>query len=147
MKKILPLALVCAILPGLPSCNNGYGVLLAKQVQNAGELVGGPLAMATVGDYLLQNDQIKVNILGPKDSPGPGVFGGSIVDVDLRRDRLGFEGGQGHDRFAELFPVTNLLVPNPDPALTQVFVPPHEDGSNGTEAVIRVEGTGAPLFE
>src|SRR5271155_2954426 len=144
MKKILPLALVCAILPGLPSCNNGYGVLLAKQVQNAGELVGAPLAMSTVGDYLLQNDQIKVNILGPHDSPGPGVFGGSIVDVDLRRDRLGFEDANGHDRFAELFPVANLLVPYPDPTKTSVTV--LEDGSNGTEAAIRVEGAGTPLF-
>jgi len=144
MKTIVPLALLCALAPGV-SCNNGYGVLLAKQVQTAGELVGGPVAMATVGDFLLQNDQIRVNILGAKDSPGPGVFGGSIVDVDVRRDRLGFEDGQGHDRFAELFPVTNLLVPNPDPALTQVFV--LDDGSNGTEAAIRVEGEGAPLFE
>jgi hypothetical protein len=144
MRTILPLAFLCALAPGL-SCNNGYGVLLAKQVQNAGELVGGPVAMATVGDFLLQNDQIKINILGAHDSPGPGVFGGSIVDVDLRRDRLGFEGAQGHDRFAELFPVANLLVPYPDPTLMQVTV--LEDGSNGTEAAIRVTGQGTPLFE
>jgi hypothetical protein len=129
----------------LSNCNDGYGLLLAKQIQDAGELVGGPVAMANVGDFLLQNDQIKVNILGPHDSPGPGVFGGSIVDVDLRRDRLGFEGGNGHDRFAELFPVANLLVPNPDPAKMQVSV--LEDGSDGKEAAIRVEGEGAPLFE
>ncbi len=145
MRTILPLALLCALAPGLPSCNDGYGLLLAKQIANRGELVGGPVAMADVGDFLLQNDQIKVNILGPHDSPGPGVFGGSIVDVDLRRDRLGFEGAEGHDRFAELFPVANLLVPYPDAAKMQVRV--LEDGSNGTEAAIRVEGVGAPLFE
>jgi hypothetical protein len=103
------------------------------------------VAMADVGDFLLQNDQIKVAILGPHDSQGPGVFGGSIVDVDIRRDRLGFAGAQGHDRFAELFPVANLLVPSPDPTLMQVKV--LEDGSSGTEAAIRVQGEGAPLFE
>src|SRR3954466_7549133 len=142
MRTILPLAFLCALAPGL-SCNKGYGLLLAKPVEDRSELVGGPVAMADVGDFLLQNDQIKVNILGAKDSPGPGVFGGSIVDVDLRRDRLGFEGGGGHDRFAELFPVANLLVPTPQ--ATQVTV--LEDGSNGKEAAIRVEGLGAPLFE
>ena len=58
MRTILPfaLALGCAIAPGLPSCNDGYGVLLAKQIQNRGELVGGPVAMADVGDFLLENE-------------------------------------------------------------------------------------------
>jgi hypothetical protein len=144
MRTILPLALVFAVAPGLPSCNDKYGLVQAKQIENRAELVGGPVAMADVGDYLLQNDVIKVNILGPKDSPGPGVFGGSIVDVDLRRDRLDFEGAQGHDRFAEMFPVTNLLVPFPkDPADVKVL----NDGKDGKEASIRVEGKGAFLFE
>jgi len=146
MRTILPIATIAtiaAIAPGL-SCNDGYGALLAKQVENRGELVGGPVAMADVGDYLLQNDLIKVNILGVKDSPGPGIFGGSIVDIDLRRDRLGFENAQGHDRFAELFPVANLLVPFPKD-LTDVKV--LNSGKDGKEAVIRVEGKGSFLFE
>jgi hypothetical protein len=147
MRKILPLSLLLAVAPGLPSCNDGYGLLLAKQVENRAELVGGPVAMADVGDFLLQNDQIRVNILGPKDSPGPGVFGGSIVDVDLRRDRLGFEAGQGRDRFAEMFPVANLLVPFPKADLAQPSVRVLKDGSDGKEAAIRVEGDGAFLFE
>jgi hypothetical protein len=145
MRTTFSLALLGALGPWLVGCNDGYGVLLAKQVQNRGELVGGPVAMADVGDFLLQNDQIKVNILAAHDSQGPGVFGGSIVDVDLRRDRLGFDDQQGHDRFAELFPVANLLDPSPDPAMMQVSV--LEDGSDGAEAAIRVEGEGAPLFE
>jgi hypothetical protein len=106
--------------------------------------VGGPVAVADVGDFLLENDQIRINILGAHDSPGPGVFGGSIVDVDIRRDRLGFEDQAGHDRFAELFPVSNLIVPDPDPTKMQVTV--LADGSDGAEAAIRVEGEGAPLF-
>jgi hypothetical protein len=143
MRTILPLALFLAIGPGLPSCNDSYGLLLAKQIENRGELVGGPVAMADIGDFLLQNDQIRVNILGAKDSPGPGVFGGSVVDIDIRRDRLGFGDGQGHDRFAEMFPVANLLVPNPKATEVTVL----SDGSNGKEAAIRVEGEGAYLFE
>ena len=59
------------------------------------------------------NDQIRVAILGARDSPGPGVFGGAIVDVDRRRGRIGEEGGQGRDRFAEMFSLANLIVPDP----------------------------------
>src|SRR6185369_13357739 len=133
-----PFAVLLAVGPGLPSCNDGYGVLLAKKVEQRAELVGGPVAMADIGDYLLQNDVIKVNILGAKDSPGPGVFGGSIVDIDLRRDRLGYGDAQGHDRFAELFPVANLLVPDPEPGATSVRV--GKDGKDGKEASIIVDG-------
>ncbi|APR83440.1 Hypothetical protein A7982_08789 [Minicystis rosea] len=144
MKRIFPLAALVAIAPGASSCNDHAGLLSAKKIEDRAELVGGPVAMADVGDFLLQNDKIKVNILGAKDSPGPGVFGGSIVDIDVRRDLQGFEGGRGRDRFAELFPVTNLLVPFPkDPADVRVL----SDGSDGKEAAIRVEGKGAFLFE
>lgn len=145
MRKIFPLAVFLAIAPGLPSCNDHYGLLQAKKIEQRAELVGGPVAMADVGDFLLQNDLIKVNILGPKDSPGPGVYGGSIVDIDIRRG-LGFENGQGRDRFAELFPVANLLVPFPKEAAS-VSVPKGKDGSDGKEAIVRVEGKGAFLFE
>ncbi|MFT3773369.1 MAG: PHP domain-containing protein [Minicystis sp.] len=144
MRRILPLAALVVAAPNLLSCNDHQGLLSAKKVEDRAELVGGPVAMADLGDFLLQNDKIKVNILAPKDSPGPGVFGGSIVDVDVRRDLQGFEGGQGRDRFAEMFPVTNLLVPFPkDPADVKVL----KDGSDGKEAAIRVEGKGAFLFE
>ena len=70
------------VAPGIPGCADGKDLLRAKVVEDRAELIGGPVAMADLGDFLLENDQIRVNILGPKDSPGPGVFGGSIVDVD-----------------------------------------------------------------
>lgn len=143
MRPILPLALFLAVAPGLPSCADDKALLQAKQIEDRGELVGGPVAMADIGDFLLENDQIRVAILNAKDSPGPGVFGGSIVDIDIRRNRLGFENAQGHDRFAEAFPVANLLVPDPEKLEVKVL----RDGKDGKEAAIRVEGEGAFLFE
>lgn len=143
MRQILPLALFLAVAPGLPSCTDEKSLLRGKQIADRGELVGGPVAMADVGDFLLENDQIRVAILGAKDSPGPGVFGGSIVDIDVRRSRLGFENAQGRDRFAEAFPVANLLVPDPGKMEVRVL----KDGKDGKEAAIRVEGEGAFLFE
>jgi hypothetical protein len=126
-----------------PSCNDDSGLLRAKQIEARNELVGGPVAMADIGDYLLENDQVRVAILGAKDSPGPGVFGGALVDIDLRRPNRGLGEAQGRDRFAESFPLANLLVPEPEKVDIRVL----HDGSDGEKAVIRVEGQGQFLFE
>ncbi|WP_437736575.1 PHP domain-containing protein [Sorangium sp. So ce1335] len=139
---LLPLAAAALAAPALPSCGE-QRLLRAKQIEHRTELVGGPVAMADVGDFLLENDQIRVAILGGRDSPGPGIFGGAIVDVDRRRGRIGEEGGLGRDRFAEMFSLANLVVP--DPTATDVSV--LADGSDGAEAGIRVEGDGEFLFE
>ncbi len=133
---------IAAITLSLSSCNSD-DLLRAKQIEARSELVGGPVAMADIGDFLLENDQIRVAILNGRDSPGPGVYGGSVVDIDRRRSAVGYEGGQGRDRFAEMFPVANLIVP--DPTATDVSV--IKDGSDGEEAGIRVEGDGEFLFE
>ncbi|WP_437914220.1 PHP domain-containing protein [Sorangium sp. So ce302] len=128
-------------LVGLVGCDEP-NLLRAKPIENRFELVGGPVAMADVGDFLLENDEIRVAILGPRHSPGPGVYGGSLVDADLRRPDPRFASASGRDRFAESFPVANLLVP--DPGATEVFVV--DDGSDGQEAIVRVEGDGGFLF-
>ncbi|WP_433932362.1 PHP domain-containing protein [Sorangium cellulosum] len=128
-------------LAGLAGCESP-SLLRAKPIENRFELVGGPVAMADVGDFLLENDEIRVAILGPRHSPGPGVYGGSLVDADLRRPDPRFASASGRDRFAESFPVANLLVP--DPGATEVFVA--RDGSDGQEAIVRVEGDGGFLF-
>ncbi len=126
------------------ACNPGPGALLrAKVIQSRSELVGGPVQAADVGDYLLENDQIRIAILGSRASPAPGLFGGSIVDADRRRPLEGFEGGLGHDRFSEMFPIANLLVPNPNFVEVKVV----KDGADGKEAVIRVEGDGDFLYQ
>ncbi|MGK4009138.1 PHP domain-containing protein [Sorangium sp. So ce1036] len=137
---LAPLGL--AGLLGLVGCDPP-NLLRAKPIENRFELVGGPVAMADVGDFLLENDEIRVAILGPRHSPGPGVYGGSLVDADLRRPDPRFASAAGRDRFAESFPVANLLVP--DPGATEVFVA--RDGSDGQEAIVRVEGDGGFLFQ
>src|SRR5262249_28343369 len=96
-----------------------------------------------VGDFLLENDQLRAAILASRSSPAPGIYGGSLVDLDIRRPMMGFEGGNGHDRFSETFPIANLLVPNP----TSMDVTVIKDGSDGDEAVVRVEGNGEFLYE
>ena len=60
MRSILPLALFVAVAPGLPGCADETALLSARQIKASAELIGGPVAMADVGDFLLENDQIRV---------------------------------------------------------------------------------------
>lgn len=142
-KLFFPLLAGVLFGPAFSGCNDGKGLLRAKIIEHRNEVVGGPVAVADVGDFILENDEIRVAILGAKDSPGPGVFPGSVVDIDRRRPRQEFANGAGIDRFAEMFPVANLLVPNP----TKMDIKVLADGANGKEAAVRVEGDGQFLFE
>ncbi|MFP6683665.1 MAG: PHP domain-containing protein [Polyangiaceae bacterium] len=144
-RPLVLLALLMGVLslPHLASCVGAAPILRAKRIENRSELIGGPVAMADIGDFLIENDMMRVAILRAVDSPGPGVHGGSIIDVDIRRPSIDMESGHGRDRFAETFPIANLLVPEPDTVDIRVL----KDGSDEKEAVIRVEGDGTFLFK
>ena len=119
------------------------GQLRAFVAKSRQDLVGGPVSYADVGDFVLENDKVRIAILGPDRSWGPGVFGGSLVDADIRRNDPRFPAGQGRDKLAEVFPFANLLVPAPLGSDVKVL----SDGSDGKTATIRVEGKGVFLFE
>jgi hypothetical protein len=130
------------------------GFANAFQISNRTQAVGGPSALADIGDFVLENDQIRVAILQGKNSLGPGVFGGSLVDADLRRPEPEFRGGAGLDQWGELFPTANLIIPRPldvpaeqrfnvsvlssGQAAGCAFYPPNDVPC----AIIRVEGRG-----
>ncbi|MBI5502494.1 MAG: CehA/McbA family metallohydrolase [Deltaproteobacteria bacterium] len=80
--------------------------------------VGGPGAVADEGDFVLDNGVVRVAILRDGNSPGPGMFGGSLVDADRVRSDGTHRAGKGMDAFAELMPMVNLMVPGyrDDPA-------------------------------
>ena len=127
----------------LPACTEDARLLSARQAKSRYDLVGGPVAYADIGDFVLENDKVRVAVLGSDRSWGPGVYGGSLVDADLRRTDARFPPGSGRDKFAEIFPFANLLVPAPIGMQVTVL----KDGSDGKEATIRVEGKGQFLFE
>ncbi|HIA02874.1 MAG TPA: PHP domain-containing protein, partial [Myxococcales bacterium] len=133
----LPLAMCAGIL--LSGCAEDESLLRAKQVENPHELIGGPLAHGEVGDYLIENDQVRFIISGAHHSWGPGLLGGTVVDADLRRSEPEFRGGRGKDQFSELFPTVNLLVA--DPSISEIRV--LSDGKDGKEAAIEVTGRGS----
>ncbi|MEQ1567689.1 MAG: CehA/McbA family metallohydrolase [Myxococcota bacterium] len=119
------------------------GFARASRIASLDQAVGGPKAIARPGDFLLENSHLKVAILGARDSLGPGLYGGSIVDADLVRTDPRFSGGNGNDRLAELFPTVNMNVAHPEDESTEVAVV--ADGSSG-EAIVRVQGTADPFL-
>ena len=114
----------------------------ARQVMSRDELIGGPTALGEVGDFLLENDKIRVVIQGPGFSRGFGVYGGSLIDADLQRPTATGDahGGRGRDLFGELFPIFFLQ------ALVPKSVSVANDGLDGDPAKIRVSGTGGDFF-
>ncbi len=111
---------------------------VATRVSAQSQLIGGVRALGTLGDYLLENDQIRVIIHGPGPNRGATFFGGSIIDADLVRP--GSRGGEGRDGLAEISPSFLLEGLNPDSF--QVLA----DGKDGGAAVIRVEGSGGDML-
>ena len=82
------------------------GFTKAKQITSRDELIAGPKAKGEIGDFLLANDKIRVLIQNKGFSRDAGFFGGSILDVDLVREK-----NIGHDNFALLFPSFFLGIP------------------------------------
>jgi hypothetical protein len=110
----------------------------AKKIDSRQELIGGPTALGEVGDYLLENDKIRVVIEREGYNSGTGLYGGSLIDADLQRpnSESGYLGGTGSDTFGEYFPAYFLEV------IATENVEVINDGTDGEAAVIEVRGRG-----
>ncbi len=107
-------AAVCAVLGigvGLSSCKTEQTTFArAYQIERLDQGIGGPKATARPGDFIIENDRIRLAILGPRNSLGPHTSGGSLIDADLQRRDPRFSQGKGLDQLAEVFPTINLNV-------------------------------------
>ena len=121
----------------------------AQRIGALDEAIGGPHAIGRIGDFLLENDQIRLVIadtgVDPRD-PGKSTlgrvnttFGGTLVDADLRR--VGGDRARGNDQLAELLPGFVFAVINP----TSVAVT--RDGNDGGPAEVTVTGTPSDLLQ
>lgn len=105
---------------------------LARVIQDESDLIGGPLAVGRVGDYLLANEKIRLVIRSPgRAFSNMLTYGGNIVDADIVRA----PGEAGQDNFGAMTPEINL---SSTVHVTSVEVV--SDGSNGEPAVIRTQG-------
>ncbi len=140
------------------ACENTDPHAYAARVSTSQQLIGGPGAIGTVGDYILGNDRIRVIIQDQGWSRGFGVFGGGIIDADIVRPSTGVDGsgGLGLDNFGELFPALFLqafdvddqkrfdLAQNKTVDLAGIEV--INDGSDGKAAVIRTRAKGGDFL-
>ena len=143
------------------ACTQNEAQSRAYRITQRSELIGGPRALGEIGDFMLENDQIRVVIQDQGFSRGFGVFGGSLIDADLVRPsaRSGdSSGGEGKDLFGEMFPafflealepsdVINPLDPtNPAPENRLKAIEVSSDGKNGDYAEVVVRGYGGDFL-
>lgn len=134
------------IVPGwLVSCSTEelQGGSRAQEVKNRSVLIGGPMAMGDLGDFLLENNRIRAVISKAGISRAFGLFGGNLVDADRVRGGLGrgtAAGGRGFDSLVEFFPLFFLGVVDTD--ASKII----NDGKDGSPAQVRVTGQGASFI-
>jgi len=142
----------------------------AERIGSLDDVIGGPHAIGQIGDYLLENDKIRLIIsdTGVTNDPKTTtlgrvntIYGGSLVDADLRR--VGGDGAKGNDQLAELLPgflftvidPTDVCIPTtegvcpPPPPIPGEPAPSFQlrDGSDGKAAEVMVTGTGNDLLQ
>lgn len=94
---------------GSLSCQGGDAPYArAVVIESLDRAIGGPTANARAGDYLLENDQIKVVIEQGKISHHPADVGGTLIDMDLNRPEQGFRRGNGLDQLGQIASIANL---------------------------------------
>jgi hypothetical protein len=116
------------------------------------QTIGGPHAIGRVGDWLLENDQVRFVIADKGIGRVNTTFGGTLVDADLQR--IGND-NRGNDQLAELLPgfvftvinPTDVCIPTPAGSCPTSDSDPILDGSDGGDAAIMVRGVGGDLFE
>lgn len=140
---MLLLTLTVVLLPSTSGCESSEPRSWARIVTDRSQLVGGDRSLGEVGDFLLENDQIRLVIQRPGFSRGFGVYGGSLIDADLRRpSEVGSSGEpSGFDQFGELFPAFFIQATAVD--TVEIL----DDGSDGGPARIEASGKAGDFLE
>ena len=75
----------------------------ARRIDDADDLIEGPLAHGTLGDFLLENAVARfvVQDAPQRDLYSVGQYGGNLIDAEL-------VGRPGRDNFLEVQPMLNL---------------------------------------
>lgn len=105
---------------------SGQGAL-AKRIESAADLIGGPNAHGKPGDFLLANDRIQIVVQGPDRHIGSSPYGATILDAALA--------GESNDQFGELGLLYNFGR-TVEPTHFEII----SDGSAGGAAVVAMSG-------
>ncbi len=147
MKFWIAIALACTTCVGTDPPHSS-----AQRIGKLEQAIGGPHAIGQVGDWLLQNDQVRFIV----EDKGVGrvntSFGGSLIDADLQRIA---NNNTGNDELAELLPgfvfsvidPFDVCIPNAAGACPTDPSEAVMDGTDGGPAEILVTGVCGDLFE
>jgi len=123
--------------------NPGIGtqpIASARQITNANELIGGPLAYGRVNDWLIENDKVRYVIRDVgRDFSFMLTYGGHIMDADFQRKvgPIPWSGPYpaGRDSFREMTPLIHISSTD-NPTSINVL----SSGAGGGPAVIETVG-------
>ncbi len=105
---------------------------VARRIADSTDLIGGPLAIGRIGDYLIANDRLRAIVRAPgREMSFALLYGGNIIDADRVRPA----GEPGRDNFGAMTPLINLSL---TAHVTEVTVV--NDGADGNPAVLRASG-------
>ncbi|MFN2425756.1 MAG: hypothetical protein ABR587_04860 [Candidatus Binatia bacterium] len=104
----------------------------AFEITNPADLIGGPLAMGRVGDYMIRNSKVRAVIRAPgREHTFMLLNGGQIIDADVVRDNP----ADDRDSWQGIQPLVHI---SSSQATDMVTV--EEDGSTGLPAIITSSG-------
>ena len=116
-------------IPAVAPFANGAQAFVAG---NASDLIGGPLAMGRVGDYVLRNGRVRAVVRGPgREHAFMLLHGGQIMDADVVRSNP----ADDRDSWQGIQPLINIAATQGTETVTVL-----NDGSNGQPAIIRSTG-------
>lgn len=133
------LVVALALIAGSVSCTGTEPRSRAERISSRDQLIGGPKAIGDIGDYLLENDRIRLVIADKVAGRGVTLFGGSVLDADLVRP--GGDESSGRDQLTELLP--GFLFEVIEPREIVILA----DGSGGGPAQVAIRGNGGDLIE
>jgi hypothetical protein len=95
----------------LLSCRDPEPFARVRRIEAVDHAIGGPVASARAGDFLLENDRIRVVIEQSAKSRTPLGVGGTVIDADVVRSEERYRRGNGLDQLGQIAPTANLYLP------------------------------------
>jgi hypothetical protein len=123
----------------IAGCKDATRRATATRLSTIEQRIGGPKALGDVGDYLLENDKIRLIIHGPGDNRSTTVYGGSLIDADLQRPNG--TRSRGNDQLGEFLPA--FVFEAMDPADFRITA----TGEDGGPAIVTLEGVGGDVLQ
>ncbi len=120
------------------ACREPATTAHARRIESMDQSIGGPVASGRTGDFLLENDRIRVVIEQAAHSRTPLGVGGTIVDADLMRAEEAYRRGRGLDQLGQIAATANLYVGG---ALGPGTVVITRTESGAAEVTSKAEGT------